>query len=307
MRKGSITLQPAADRTPSGCLPLAYTLAVSFLFCAAIAAPAEITGEGRWKDVGNGVLADARTGLQWTKNDNGGELDWNDANSYCNGKRNGWRLPSVEELTALYDEAAGGTRVVLRRCARSHRNFNLTGSWFWSATQVGRTRPTALNWRGACSWSTARGLKQSEKPPTEPGRSVCEVLDLTIDFFSRSDSWNHRGFSHPVAPLEQIHGNVLMDRADLTQSSVSVTLPLGGLRAGDDHLDKRLRGAEFFDAARYPEDPGSRAPRSNRQAPTRSRLRGDLVAVAWRNEVSGSRCHNQQDQRQCRRQADCRL
>ncbi len=137
MRKGSITLQPRANRSASGCLPLAYTLAVSFLFCAAIAAPAEMTGEGRWKDVCNGVLADGRTGLQWTRNDNGGELDWNDADSYCNGKRNGWRLPSLEELTALYDEAAGGTGCVQALCKVSSK-FNLTGSWFWSATQVGK-------------------------------------------------------------------------------------------------------------------------------------------------------------------------
>jgi polyisoprenoid-binding protein YceI len=65
-------------------------------------------------------------------------------------------------------------------------------------------------------------------------------------------SWNHRGFSHPVARLEKISGNVLLDRADMTQSSVSVTLPLGGLRTGDDVLDARLKGAEFLDAATYP-------------------------------------------------------
>jgi Protein of unknown function (DUF1566) len=101
------------------------------------AGPAEMSGEGRWRDLGNGVLVDARTGLQWTSNDNGGELDWNDAKSYCSGKRNGWRLPSLEELTALYDEAAGGTRCAQALCKVSSK-FNLTGSWFWSATQVGK-------------------------------------------------------------------------------------------------------------------------------------------------------------------------
>ena len=65
-------------------------------------------------------------------------------------------------------------------------------------------------------------------------------------------SWNHRGFSHPVARLEQISGNVLLDRSDMTKSSVSVTLPLGGLRTGNDVLDRRLKGAEFLDAATYP-------------------------------------------------------
>jgi polyisoprenoid-binding protein YceI len=65
-------------------------------------------------------------------------------------------------------------------------------------------------------------------------------------------SWNHRGFSHPVARLEKISGNVLLDRADITKSSVSVTIPLEGLRTGSDALDRRLKGAEFLDTATYP-------------------------------------------------------
>jgi polyisoprenoid-binding protein YceI len=65
-------------------------------------------------------------------------------------------------------------------------------------------------------------------------------------------SWNHRGFSHPVARLEQISGNVLLDRFDMTRSSASVTLPLGGLRTGSEALDRRLKGAEFLDVTHYP-------------------------------------------------------
>jgi len=65
-------------------------------------------------------------------------------------------------------------------------------------------------------------------------------------------SWNHRGFSHPVARLEKISGKVLLDRSDMTKSAVSVTLPLVGLRTGDDVLDRRLKGAEFLDAATNP-------------------------------------------------------
>ncbi len=65
-------------------------------------------------------------------------------------------------------------------------------------------------------------------------------------------SWNHRGFSHPIARFEQISGNVVLDRSDMTKSSVSVTLPVVGLRTGSDDLDRRLKGAEFLDVAAYP-------------------------------------------------------
>ena len=66
-------------------------------------------------------------------------------------------------------------------------------------------------------------------------------------------SWNHRGLSHPVARLEKVVGSVNLDMADLSRSSVDVTLPLDGLRTGDDDLNRRLKGPEFFDAVKFPQ------------------------------------------------------
>ncbi len=55
--------------------------------------------EGTWKD-------DA-TGLTWTRKDSGSDLSWNQARDYCSSLRTGgfsdWRLPTVDELEALYD------------------------------------------------------------------------------------------------------------------------------------------------------------------------------------------------------------
>ncbi|MBS0567133.1 MAG: YceI family protein [Proteobacteria bacterium] len=64
--------------------------------------------------------------------------------------------------------------------------------------------------------------------------------------------WNHFGFSNPTARLKTIEGSVLLDRADLTRSSVAVTLPLDGLDTGVAKLDEHLRSADFLDAAKYP-------------------------------------------------------
>jgi polyisoprenoid-binding protein YceI len=78
--------------------------------------------------------------------------------------------------------------------------------------------------------------------------------NLTIDASHSAVifSWNHFGFSNPVARLEKIQGNLALDSRDLTQSSVSVTMPLSGLRTGDADLDKRLKSDEFLDAEKYP-------------------------------------------------------
>jgi len=54
----------------------------------------------------NGVVSDARTGLQWAAHDNGRDINWNNAQAYCRNYKGGghtdWRLPTVSELAGLY-------------------------------------------------------------------------------------------------------------------------------------------------------------------------------------------------------------
>jgi polyisoprenoid-binding protein YceI len=64
--------------------------------------------------------------------------------------------------------------------------------------------------------------------------------------------WNHFGFSNPSARFDKIEGSVLLDKADLTRSSISVSLPLAGLDTGVAKLDDELKGPNFLDAATYP-------------------------------------------------------
>lgn len=66
-------------------------------------------------------------------------------------------------------------------------------------------------------------------------------------------SWNHFGFSKPSASLEKISGDFQFDPADITKSSISVTLPLDGIHTGVPKLDEHLKSADFFDAAKYPD------------------------------------------------------
>jgi polyisoprenoid-binding protein YceI len=66
-------------------------------------------------------------------------------------------------------------------------------------------------------------------------------------------SWNHFGFSNPSASLEKISGDFQLDTADITKSSISVTLPLDGVHTGVPKLDEHLKSADFFDAAKYPD------------------------------------------------------
>jgi hypothetical protein len=144
MQKKTNALRRTA-RFLSRCGPLRHALSASLLGCAivlvlpthlATAASPEVSGENRWTDIGNAVLKDGRTGLEWTKNDNGADIDWDEAKSYCDGLRSGWRLPSLHELEAIFDPTDRGARCAEALCQVSSQ-FNLTGAWFWSAAQVG--------------------------------------------------------------------------------------------------------------------------------------------------------------------------
>ena len=66
-------------------------------------------------------------------------------------------------------------------------------------------------------------------------------------------SYDHFGFSKPTISLDQVSGELQLDTADLTGSSVSVTLPLEGLHTHVPKLDEHLKSADFFDAAKFPE------------------------------------------------------
>lgn len=68
--------------------------------------------DGRFIAYNNGTVSDTRTGLMWAAKDNGSNINWAIAKSYCENYRGGgysdWRMPTQNELAGLYD--AGKSR-----------------------------------------------------------------------------------------------------------------------------------------------------------------------------------------------------
>jgi hypothetical protein len=103
-------------------------VAMAFMLC--LTGPV-MSGEAqaqRFTDNGNGTVTDTMTGLMWTKNANlFGELNWYDAMSRCESFSisgiGGWRLPSKDELVALYHAIQGG-----------HPFTGLNRLGYWSST-----------------------------------------------------------------------------------------------------------------------------------------------------------------------------
>lgn len=65
-------------------------------------------------------------------------------------------------------------------------------------------------------------------------------------------SWNHLGFSNPSANFGGVDGTLVYDAADVTKSSVEVTLPLSGLNGFSDKFTAHLNSGDFFDSAKFP-------------------------------------------------------
>ncbi len=65
-------------------------------------------------------------------------------------------------------------------------------------------------------------------------------------------TWSHFGFSNPSAHFGDADGSVTYDAANVSKSSVEVTLPLSGLEAFTAKFNTHLNSADFFDSAKFP-------------------------------------------------------
>lgn len=89
----------------------------------------EIRRDGRFIAYSNGTVLDTNTNLMWAAHDNGTDINWANARSYCENYRGGgysdWRMPTQDELAGLYDKSAGYRPV----CAERDKNdkIYLTG------------------------------------------------------------------------------------------------------------------------------------------------------------------------------------
>ncbi|RDS80640.1 YceI family protein [Dyella psychrodurans] len=65
-------------------------------------------------------------------------------------------------------------------------------------------------------------------------------------------SWNHFGYSNPVADIGISDATLVFDDQNPANSSVEVTMPLSKLDTHVPALDKHLKEPDFFNADKYP-------------------------------------------------------
>jgi hypothetical protein len=92
---------------------------------------------GRYTIPGNGTVLDTKTGLTWQQVNAGSGMTQTAALTYCSGNSaslpgNGWRLPTVAELTTLVDYSQPSSTSVAMIDPTAFPNTPAT--FFWSAT-----------------------------------------------------------------------------------------------------------------------------------------------------------------------------
>ncbi len=108
---------------------IAASIGMFLVVCTVTLALAENAAAARFVKHDNGTVTDTQTGLTWAGRDNGANLTWFGAKSYCEGYTgggsSGWRMPTIDELAALW--AGGGHRGMI----------SLSTGFVWSSNTGG--------------------------------------------------------------------------------------------------------------------------------------------------------------------------
>lgn len=80
-----------------------------------------------------------------------------------------------------------------------------------------------------------------------PEKYVIDIAHSTLDFTASSFLLDTEG------TFKDWSGNVVFDKEDITKSSVSVVIKVGSIDTRIHKRDEHLKGADFFDVAKYPE------------------------------------------------------
>jgi hypothetical protein len=100
----------------------------------------EARNKAALEDAGK-MWTDPEKRLTWTKKDNGGDVNWQKARSYCQNLRlagySDWRLPTIDELSDIYEPKI---KIMGQLGSGSEATWHVKGKlqlsgWQWSNTR----------------------------------------------------------------------------------------------------------------------------------------------------------------------------
>jgi hypothetical protein len=130
--------------------------------------------DGRFIAYDNGTVLDTKTKLMWAAKDNGGNINWVNAKSYCKNYRGGgysdWRMPTQDEMVTLYDEgktykSGCGYNVHLTELIR------ITCTWAWISEISGSEAAAFINFNnGGGDWTPRSSEVNFRALPVRSGK-----------------------------------------------------------------------------------------------------------------------------------------
>ena len=123
--------------------------AVVCLFCLVLPTAAQ---RAKKKTVRIDKVVDGKRveALMWTRADNGKDINWSGANTYCEyltlAGHDDWRLPTIDELEKLYDPGAGARRRYPHY--KIMAPFELSACCPWSSTKEGSDSAWRFDFHG---------------------------------------------------------------------------------------------------------------------------------------------------------------
>lgn len=84
------------------------------------------------------------------------------------------------------------------------------------------------------------------------GPALAATFEIDGDHTEVRFSWDHLGMSRQSGRFTKVSGSVEFDPAEPEAGKVEVTIRASSLLTGIEPLDKALRGADYFDVAKYP-------------------------------------------------------
>jgi hypothetical protein len=114
----------------------------------------ETARDGRFIAYRDGTVLDTSTNLMWAAKDNGRDIKWANAKSYCKNYRGGgykdWRMPTQDELAGLYDN----DKSYRSMCGDINltKLIRLTCGAFWASETRGSDAAIFYFYYGSRSW-----------------------------------------------------------------------------------------------------------------------------------------------------------
>ena len=112
-----------------------------------------------YDDGGEGVVLDTRNKLMWAAKDNGKDINWHDAKKECENYQGGgytdWRLPTMDELSTLYDGNASSRKYECGYSVRMATDLvHVTCGCFWASDE----KDTGSRFGAVCLGDGSRGF-----------------------------------------------------------------------------------------------------------------------------------------------------